>query len=147
MALGKLPEAEGEGNGGIFADINITPLTDIFLVLLVIFMVSSSIAVESASRAGVRVNLPKGATREIDPAAKSLVVSMTKAGELMVQGQPVQRTDLERLFRSAFARDPNTQVVIEADEGVLHGDVVGVMELAKVTGLSRLGIATRAGPK
>jgi biopolymer transport protein ExbD len=88
MALGKLPDDTGGGDA-IFADINITPLTDIFLVLLIIFMVSSSVIVETASREGVKVNLPKGATKELDPGAKSLVVSILKSGEIMVAGTAV----------------------------------------------------------
>src|SRR5262245_9743826 len=103
MALGRLPEEENDGGGGIFAEINITPLTDIFLVLLIIFMVSASSMVDranSAAREGVKVNLPKGATKEIDPGAKSLVVSINKAGQTTVAGQPVQDSDLKSLFTS-----------------------------------------------
>jgi biopolymer transport protein TolR len=146
MALGRLPE-EDSSDGAIFADINITPLTDIFLVLLIIFMVSSSVIVESASRTGVKVNLPKGATKEIDPGAKSLVVSVLTTGEIMVNGNRVQSTDLEKLFLSAFAKDAQTQVIIEADEGVKHGSVVAIMNTAKQVGLSRLAIATKGGGK
>lgn len=148
MALGKLPDEDlsGEG-GGIFAEINITPLTDIFLVLLIIFMVSSSVMVETASREGVKVNLPKGTTKELDPGAKSLVVSILKSNEILVAGQPVKDEDLKNLFTSAVAKDAGTQVIIEADEGVTHGTVVQVMELAKNAGLVRLAIATRGGAR
>ena len=144
MALGKLPDDQGGGDA-IFADINITPLTDIFLVLLIIFMVSSSVIVETASREGVKVNLPKGATKELDPGAKSLVVSILKSGEIMVSGTAVKDSDLKNLFTSAVGKDPNTQIIIEADEGVAHGTVVRVMEVAKESGLVRLAIATRGG--
>ncbi len=142
MALGKLPDDESAG--GIFADINITPLTDIFLVLLIIFMVNASVMVETASREGVKVNLPKGASHDIDPGAKSLVVSVLKSNEIFVSGQAIKEEDLKNLFVSAVARDPNTQVIIEADEGVTHGTVVHVMELAKDAGMVRLAIATRS---
>jgi biopolymer transport protein ExbD len=146
MALGKLPDEDLSGDGGgIFAEINITPLTDIFLVLLIIFMVSSSVMVETASREGVKVNLPKGTTKELDPGAKSLVVSILKSNEILVAGQPVKDEDLRSLFTSAVAKDAGTQVIIEADEGVTHGTVVQVMELAKNAGLVRLAIATRGG--
>jgi biopolymer transport protein ExbD len=143
MAMGRLPDDESGNEGAIFAEINITPLTDIFLVLLIIFMVSSSVMVETASRAGVKVNLPKGAQSEIDPGAKSMVVSITSGGEVLVQGQPTRIEDLDGVFTSAFARDPMTQVIIEADEGVKHGRVVTVMERAKRAGLSKLAIATK----
>ncbi|MBI4510785.1 MAG: biopolymer transporter ExbD [Deltaproteobacteria bacterium] len=144
MGLGKLPDDDpSSAEGAIFAEINITPLTDIFLVLLIIFMITSSVMVETASRQGLKVNLPKGATKEIDPGAKSLVVSVLPSGQVMVQGQAVTPSDLDKVFRSAFAKDPQTQVIIEADEGVKHGMVVGIMNNAKQVGLSRLAIATK----
>jgi biopolymer transport protein ExbD len=144
MALGKLSEDEG-GEGAIFAEINITPLTDIFLVLLIIFMVSSSVIVEHSTRTGVKVNLPKGATKEIDQRASSLVVSVMVSGEIIVNGSRVQSEDLTKLFTSHFAKDAQTQVIIEADEGVKHGQVVAIMNVAKQVGLSRLAIATKGG--
>jgi biopolymer transport protein ExbD len=144
MALGKQADDEGT-DGGLFSDINITPLTDIFLVLLIIFMVTSSIAVHESTRSGVKVNLPKGTNKEIDPGAKSLVISVLKTNELLAQGQKVAESDLKKLFDSAFAKDPTTTVIIEADEGVTHGKVVGVMEIAKQAGLSKLAIATKGG--
>jgi len=146
MALGRMPEEENEG--GIFAEINITPLTDVFLVLLIIFIVSASFMVEQAHNAlreGVKVNLPKGATKDIDQGAKSLVVAINKAGAVIVGGQPVQDADLKNLFTSAVAKDANTQVIIQADQSVSHGVVVHVMELAKDAGLVRLAIATAGG--
>ena len=149
MAIGKVPGMESEGESdleeGVFADINITPLTDIFLVLLIIFMVTSSVAVHDATRSGVKVNLPKGTNKEIDPGAKSLVISILRTNEILAQGQKIAETDLRKLFDSAFAKDPTTTVIIEADEGVTHGKVVGVMELAKQAGLSKLAIATKGG--
>jgi len=158
MALGGLPEADLEGSeDAIFAEINITPLTDIFLVMLIIFMVSASAAleqhkkeaeevkerVESEKRSGLRVNLPAGAAQEIDPASATLIVAIAINGEIAVNDQTVAENDLEKIFRSAFARDQRTQVVIKADRGVNHGRVVGVMEQAKNVGLTRLAIQTR----
>ena len=139
------PEDADQGGEAIFADINITPLTDIFLVLLIIFMVSSSVQVDTASRSGVKVNLPRGAQTEIDPGTKSLVVSLLKSGELIVQGETVKPEDLTAVFTSAFGKDPLTQVIIEADGTVEHERVVRVMDLAKRAGLSRLAIATKGG--
>ena len=145
MAIGHLPDSPDEGEGAIFADINITPLTDIFLVLLIIFMVTSSVAVDSASRTGVKVNLPKGATKDIDPGAKSIRVLVLASGEVLVDGHSVQPGDLDKLFVSTFGKDPTTQVIIEADEGVRHGQVVGIMNSAKSVGFQRLAIATKGG--
>jgi len=165
MAIGKLPDSvddvgdEGEG-GSIFAEINITPLTDVFLVMVIIFMVSA-LAVqvernqekqktqqqrqeeEAEKRSGIKVNLPSGAAQEIDPSKASLVLVIPISGDVVVGGKPMADGELENLFRAAFARDKTTQVVLKADKGVQHGRVVGIMERAKTAGLTRLAIGTQ----
>src|SRR3954466_8180434 len=100
MAIGKLPDEDGggdEGGDAIFAEINITPLTDVFLVLLIIFMVSALAVqaeaqqdkrktseviekVEAEKRSGLKVNLPSGAAQEIDPTKASLVLLIPMQG-------------------------------------------------------------------
>ena len=136
------PKDDG-GEGDLFADINITPLTDIFLVLLIIFMVTSSVMATDGARAGVRVNLPKGATKEISSSAKDVTVAITTDGKMVVDGKEVSADSLRKIFDDAHARDAETQVVVQADEATHHGRVVAVMELAKAAGLRRLAIATR----
>ena len=134
------------------AEINITPLTDIFLVLVIIVLAASAAAVDEVKQevaadksSGLRVNLPSGAAQEIDPARNSLVVGIRLDGELVVNGTTIPDGELDNVFKSAFSRDKNTQVVLKADTGVNHGRVVGVMERAKQVGLSRLAIATKGG--
>ncbi len=156
MAIGKLPEADVEGSEeAIFSEINITPLTDIFLVLLIIVLVSSSVQQEQSRKiveqaiadktSGLKVNLPSGVAQEIDPGQNSLVVAILTNGEVVVNGTQVGDGDLDNIFRTAFAKDKATQVILKADRGVEHGTVVGVMERAKRVGLSRLAIATQGG--
>jgi biopolymer transport protein ExbD len=144
MAGARLPEEDGEG-GGLFAEINITPLTDIFLVLLIIFMVTSSVMADAGARAGVNVNLPKGAAHDIAPSGSDVTVAVTTDGKLIVDGKPIEPDQLKALFERVHAKDPDAQVVVQADEAAHHGRVVGVMELAKGAGLRRLAIATRRG--
>ena len=146
MSMGRVPGTDDELNGedGVFSDINITPLTDIFLVLLIIFMVTSSvIASDSAARAGVKVNLPRGATKEVAASGKDLTVAVTTDGKLVLDGQEVAPDTLKARFEEAAKKDPETQVIVQADEATHHGRVVGVMELAKSAGLRKLAIATR----
>ena len=134
----------GEESEEIFADINITPLTDIFLVLLIIFMVTSSVmASDAGARAGVKVNLPKGATKEISTNARDITVAITTEGKMVVDGKEVSADTLKAMFDAAHTKDADTQVVVQADEATHHGRVVAVMELAKAAGLRRLAIATR----
>jgi biopolymer transport protein ExbD len=157
MAIATPPDAGagdaddgGDGDGAIFAEINITPLTDIFLVLLIIFMVGTTVAAQKIrdearqeKSSGLKINLPSGQAQEIDPGRKSIVVGVQQGGQVVVNGQPVQEADLDRVFLSAFTTDKDTQVVIRADAGVQHGRVVGIMERARTVGLTRLAIATK----
>ena len=144
MAIGG-PKSSGgdEGDVELFADINITPLTDIFLVLLIIFMVTSSVMATDGARAGVRVNLPKGATKEIATNARDITVAITTDGKMVVDGKELSAEALRAKFEDAKGRDPETQVIVQADDATHHGRVVAVMELAKAAGLRRLAIATR----
>jgi biopolymer transport protein ExbD len=162
MAIGKLPDADDGGEDGgdsIFAEINITPLTDVFLVMVIIFMVSAlAVQVEARQekkkhvqeqeqteqekRSGLRVNLPSGQAQEIDPSKESLVIVVPITGDINVGGKSIADAEIDRLFRNAFVRDKNTQVVLKADKGVQHGRVVNLMERAKQAGLSHLAIGT-----
>jgi biopolymer transport protein ExbD len=165
MAIGKQPDSisssdDEEGGGdSLFAEINITPLTDVFLVMVIIFMVSA-LAVqaernnekkqeqkqkqekEDQAKLGINLNLPSGQSAEIDPTKASLVLEIPLEGEVYVGGKAMNEAQLDQLFRAAFARDKATQVILRADRGVPHGRVVGVMERAKQTGLTRLAIGT-----
>jgi biopolymer transport protein ExbD len=149
MALGG-PSSDGgdeiESVGGIFSDINITPLTDIFLVLLVIFMVTTTAIAESGDEGGFKVNLPKGGRPEAAAIARDVTVAVLSDGRVVVGGRVVDEATLRGTFRDAHARSADTVVLFQADEGVAHGRVVHVMELARREGLTRLAIATRADP-
>lgn len=145
MAMSKLPGEMEEGAEGVFADINITPLTDIFLVLLIIFMVTSSAIVESSSGTqGVKVNLPKGGATDIRSTQNDLAVAILQDGRTVIGGKVLTVDELKGAFNAAHEKNPDTIVIVQADAGVPHGKVVDVMELAKGAGLSHLAIATRA---
>ena len=160
MAIGKLPEADVEGSeDSIFAEINITPLTDVFLVMLIIFMVASSVTAEAdrqkvkeiqdevatEKRSGIKINMPKGETQEIDPTKPSLVVSILKSGEVIIDDKKLTPQQLATVFERAFARNNEIQLVLKADTGVPHGRVVEVMEAARKQGITRLAIGTAGG--
>jgi biopolymer transport protein ExbD len=144
MAMGKLPEGSDGLDDGVVAEINITPLTDIFLVLLIIFMVTSSALVDAGGQAGVKVDLPKGGAREISATQSDLIVAVLQDGRLVVGGKVMDEEELGRTFDRAAKAAAQTAVIIQADQGVPHGRVVQVMELAKARGLSQLAIATQA---
>jgi biopolymer transport protein TolR len=148
LSLGKLPD-EDQGEAAVFAEINITPLTDIFLVLLIIFMVTSSVIVQSgvSGQSGVKVNLPKGAKSDVSTQGpQTLAVAILADGRIVVGGQVVSQDELKTRFTEAQQRSTETTVVVQADSGVAHGRVVEVMELARGAGLERLAIATQGAP-
>ena len=130
----------------VFSDINITPLTDIFLVLLIIFMVGSSIAVDQAQGGGtgVRVDLPKGTAKELQAQARDFAVAVLKDGTVVAEGKAIDMGALKERFQRLLRETPEAQVIIQADAGVSHGRVVEVMEAAKTVGIQRLAIATEA---
>ncbi|HTS81618.1 MAG TPA: biopolymer transporter ExbD [Myxococcaceae bacterium] len=150
MAIGRVPgTSEEESEESVFSEINITPLTDIFLVLLIIFMVTSSVIVNQgagAAKAGLKVNLPKGSAADVMPASTDLSVAVLQDGRVVLSGNVVTTDELRKALDDARQKNPNTLVVIQADEGVPHGRVVEVMELAKGAGLAQLAIGVREAP-
>ena len=165
MALGKLPsggDEEEEGSDGIFAEINITPLTDVFLVMVVIFMVTALAEVEQSrkqqqetkkeaeqseteKKSGLRVNLPSGKAQDIDSSKASLILTIPTQGDIDIGGKTIPDAQIDQVFAAAFARDKGTQVILKADKSVAHGKVVNIMERAKNAGLTRLAIGTSGG--
>src|SRR6185369_11577141 len=152
MAIGRVPgTADDESEEAVFSEINITPLTDIFLVLLIIFMVTSSVIVNqggSGAKAGLKVNLPKGGqAADVALTQTDLSVAVLADGRLVLGGNVVSEDELKKALDEAKNKNPNTLVVVQADEGVPHGKVVAVMELAKGAGLGQLAIGVRAGAR
>src|SRR5207237_10013917 len=139
---------EEEFGPSVFSDINITPLTDIFLVLLIIFMVGSSIVVEQAQGGGtgVRVDLPKGAAKELQVQARDFPVAVLEAGAVVTEGKAIDLDALRERFQKLVRDAPEAQVIIQAAAGVSHGRGVAVMEAAKVVGVQRPAIGTEAEP-
>src|ERR1700735_5103938 len=99
MAM-RMPE-EDLGEQSMFAEINITPLTDIFLVLLIIFMVTSSVIVQSgvSGQTGVKVNLPKGAKTDVSTQGpQTLAVAVLADGRVVIGGQVLTADELKAKF-------------------------------------------------
>ena len=151
MAMGRLPgggEDDPTAEEGLFSEINITPLTDIFLVLLIIFMVTSSVIANASSgrKSGLKVNLPQGGSADVVAQASDLSVAVLADGRIVLSGDVVSLDELKQAFTDAKGKSPDTMVIVQADEGVPHGKVVEVMELAKGAGLGQLAIGVREAP-
>jgi biopolymer transport protein ExbD len=126
-----------ESSEGLMAEINITPLTDIFLVLLIIFMITTSVMVESAAK----VNLPK-ASQTVQE-ARGLTVSITADNKIFVNQMQVDPAQLEPTLRDLLADDPKKLVILQGDQSVMLGEAVHVMDLAKRAGAQAISIAAR----
>ena len=100
----------------VFSEINITPLTDIFLVLLIIFMVGSSIVVDQAQGGGtgVRVDLPKGAAKELQAQARDFPVAVLKDDTVVTEGKAIDMGALKERFQRLLREAPEAQVIIQA---------------------------------
>jgi biopolymer transport protein ExbD len=123
--------------GGMFWEINITPLTDIFLVLLIIFMVTTSVAVESATH----VNLPLA--ENTSPENKGVLVTYTANHELFVNSKDVPERDIEAELHDALSRVDAKVVIFQGDRTVLLGDMVRILDIAKAAGAQQIAIAAR----
>ncbi len=114
--------------------INVTPLVDVVLVLLVVLMVTATYL---ASRS-IPVDLPSGKTGEATTAP--LTVSLTKAGALYVDGVPCNETQLREKLALARRTDPELRAVIAADGAVPHRRVIGVIDLLRQEHVDRFAI-------
>jgi biopolymer transport protein ExbD len=121
----------------IMSDINITPLVDIMLVLLITFMLVSTLVDFSA----IKVELPKAATGE-DAKIESIAIVITKAGQYFVAGNPVNSFDeLKAILTAKKERNPQIQTVISADKNVSHGHVVKIIDLVRKLGIAKFAIS------
>jgi len=124
--------------GHIVAEINVTPLTDVFLVLLIIFMITTSAMVKPAAD----VDLPKAP--ETEEEAKGVMVTITPAKEVFVNERPVPADDasLASVLRDTLARSPEKVVILAGDRQVVLGEVVRVLGLAKEAGATGFALAS-----
>ncbi len=129
------------GNGGdedINAEINMTPLIDIMLVLLIIFMVTSSAAIES----GLDVNLPE-VNAVSDKTDAILVISLNKTGDVAVQGEMTPMDVLEKKIAAKLLEMKTTSVILEGDGESPLNMTMAVMDIAKTAGAKTFSIAAK----
>jgi biopolymer transport protein ExbD len=124
-------------DGGVFDSINITPLTDIFLVLLIIFMVTTSVTIESAAH----VDLPNATNTA--PENKGVIVTYTTQHELFVNSKDVPERELHSSLSEALGKVDQKIVVFQGDRKVLLGDMVRILNIAKGAGATQIAIAAK----
>ncbi len=117
-------------------EINITPLTDVFLVLLVIFMVATPLLIQS----GVKVNLPSSMVTE--PQQEGIIITITK-DKIYVGKQEVAGEELFNHLKAEIEKEKEKFVIINGDKDILLGNAVKIMDIAKVAGAQKIAIATQ----
>jgi biopolymer transport protein ExbD len=125
----------GRGGRGAIVGINVTPMVDVVLVLLVIMMVSATYIVSQS----LKVELPKTASSD-EAVSTVAAVTITKEGTFFYNGEPVSEPGLVDKLRAAKAGAAEVNLVVSADQDALHGRVVHVIDLAKIEGITKFAI-------
>lgn len=125
-----------EGDDDIVAEINVTPLTDIFLVLLIIFMVTST----ALTQQGTKVNLPRAGAG--GGQASGVIVTATADRRIEINGTAVAFENLEAALREALQKSSDGSVILQGDKSVVLEQAVQIMTVAKAAGAEKISIAT-----
>ncbi|HVY36872.1 MAG TPA: biopolymer transporter ExbD [Polyangia bacterium] len=134
--MASVSDNDGDGEeGGMISGINVTPLVDITLVLLIIFMVTATYIVRQA----IHIDLPRAANAG-ESTGTTLAIILTKDGDIYVDGKKRDETGLRDDARAALAKDKDARAIISADKNALHGSVVRVLDLIKGEGVSKFAI-------
>lgn len=128
------------GGGGPMADMNVTPLVDVMLVLMVVFILTAPLLNNA-----VRINLPKTSTTEPANPTKSVTVSVDGASKIYVDKREVDLAALEPELKRAVATNPELAVSLQADEGVPYRAVAKVIANIQRSGVTKLSVLTQPG--
>jgi biopolymer transport protein ExbD len=127
--------ASAGGKRGIIAEINVTPLVDIMLVLLIIFMLTANLIAKQA----IEVELPRASqSTSLNPT--TLAITLARDGSLYLNGKPTTPVALREAVQASVAKDPKTQAIIAGDKSVSHGRVVWVLDVVKSLGVASFAI-------
>ncbi len=132
------PTVGHEGDDELISGINVTPLVDVTLVLLIIFMVTATYIVRRA----IQVDLPR-ASAAGESVATTVVVVMTRDGVLYLDGERRSEADLEQRLRQLVVRDREARALVSADQGLQLGSVVRVIDLVKRAGVAQFALDVR----
>ena len=128
---------------GLMAEINMTPLIDIMLVLLIIFMVTSSVAVDL----GLDLSLPKSTTSTKTLKEKSVIISIGKDEAIFVEDKATDLTNLSDFLKKAIVQKNSGFVVLKGDKTLPLEKVLEIMDIAKNSGATRFAISTEETTK
>jgi biopolymer transport protein TolR len=130
------------GDRSTMSQINVTPLVDVMLVLLVIFMVTAPMMQQ-----GMQVNLPKAEARALPAPEESVVVTIERNGRLFINSAEITAGELRTRLDVIFANRSKKEIFLKADRDVPYGEVVKTMAEIKAAGIERLGMVTEPSAK
>ena len=119
------------------SQINVTPLVDVMLVLVVIFILTAPLLTTS-----IQLALPKAEAGQASEALRSVSLVVDRAGQAYLDDRPLPLSELSQSLLSTAARYPDAEVQLRADENAPYGKVIEVLELAQKAGLNRIGFVT-----
>jgi len=131
MAFGRLERTQGDAP---MSDINVTPLVDVMLVLVVILIITAPLLASS-----IRLDLPKAEGTQSADAPRFVTLVLDKAGQAFLNDKPMTPAQLAEQLAATARQNPETEIQLRADEGVPYGRVVQVMGVAHKAGLTRIG--------
>lgn len=120
----------------ILSEINVVPLVDVILVVLIIFMVTAPVIMKPS----IRVNLPKAGSGDVTKPSKLNIV-IKSDGKVNLDGQPVDEAQIKKIAAEELQLNPDVQAIISADKDVAHGLVVSVLDIIKSTGVKKFAIS------
>lgn len=124
-------------NEGMLAEINVTPMVDVMLVLLIIFMVSAPLMQQ-----GIQVDLPKTKSPALSEQEKPLVLVVNRNGSVSINNTGIPSADLTEKLRAIFEKREKKEIFIQADKGIPYGTVATVMAQVQAAGILRIGLVT-----
>jgi biopolymer transport protein ExbD len=122
----------------LVSEINITPFTDVVLVLLIIFMIATPLIFQSS----INVNLPKASSKSPMNATAMVYVTIAANGRIYIDKKAIQRQELQVRMAHIHANNPSVSVVLQADETVAFKEIVSVLDILTELGIKGLKIAT-----
>ena len=138
MTFGRLERSQGSKP---MSDINMTPLVDVMLVLVVIFIVTAPLMTSA-----IKLDLPKTEAAKPVEAAKSVSIVVDKVGQIFLNDQVLSLAQLSEVLSKTAQLSKETEVQLRADEAVPYGKVVEIMGVAQKAGLNRIGFVAQANP-
>ncbi|ACR29621.1 ExbD/TolR family protein [Burkholderia glumae] len=131
-----------DDDDGLMNEINMTPLVDVMLVLLIIFLVTLP-----AIRHAVKIDLPHASSQQVDVKPKTIDVAIQADGAVTWNGQPVSDAELQAKIAEAAKLDPQPELHLRADRKIAYERVADVMSAAQSGGLTKLGFVTEPKSK